>query len=86
MQNILHNGVSCYDYVVLIDHTHDKAFHLSSNEAMTNILHISYFFISLDRLLMINKEKTLSIEFKKSILIVNCSSLLFVRDMDNLRY
>jgi hypothetical protein len=43
--------------VVLIYHKHDKAFRLSSNEATTNILRISYFLISLNPLLMINKDK-----------------------------
>lgn len=52
MQNILHSKVSFYGYVVLIYHKHDKAFRLSSNEATTNILHISYFLISLYALII----------------------------------
>ena len=45
VQNILHNKVSCCGYVVLLYHKHDIASRLSSNGAMTNILHISYFLI-----------------------------------------
>jgi hypothetical protein len=67
--NSLHILVSCYGYVVLIYHKQDKAFRLSSNEAMTNILYISYFLFSLNWLLMI-KDKLIVLKLK-NILIVD---------------